>query len=216
LLLLSGGSAIAVAAQACQILEKKGAALAHCTVRLADERWGEAGHADSNQVALEEAGVIDCVEASGATWADMLPSTAVSPELHAATLSHEYAAAAEHATFLLAGMGADAHTAGILPTTDSTLQKNLLSTDHSVVFYELPEEYTGNPFHRRLTITPRFIASCSEVLLFATGAAKRPALLQLIAQQAPPTTSELAQAPVLCLRNAAQLQIVTDQQLAGR
>lgn len=210
LLLLSGGSAVSVAHHAFQLLVDAETQLTHCTVRLADERWGEPWHSESNELALKEAGVLKLIENVGARWHSMLPNVQLHPEAHAEQLASKYGAEGAHATLLLAGMGADAHTAGILPLVP-TPYSELYETNEVIYYYELPDTYTGNPFHRRITITPACIHSNCQVLLYATGPEKAVGLQTFVNQSLVSTTASLKTAPVLCLKNAASVAVFTDQ-----
>ena len=152
--LLSGGSAIGTAVAASHLIKPNPL----LCVSLADERYGQPGHSESNFRQLLAAGFD-------------LP---IVPILNGGVVERE---ARNFARFLLDhqsdyrigifGMGTDGHTAGILPNSMATAD-----TDDLVFFY------SGAKFER-ITTTPHFLAGLDSAHLWAQGLDKSPQLAQL-------------------------------------
>lgn len=209
-LFLSGGSAIPVVYQALQLLTTD-TQLSNCSVRLIDERWGTALHPESNERAVSESGLLELLKKLGADWRGMLPTDFhIKGSSAALLLDKEYTKLqTESYTFLVAGMGADAHTAGILPAISESHNQPRFTSNAAVVYYELPEDYPSNPFHQRLTATPHFIRAMREVVLYAVGSSKLSALQTLLSNK---SNLEIAHFPVLSLRHChTPLTVFTDQ-----
>lgn len=158
--LVSGGSAIAVAAEASKQLQ--GVPLENLTVTLTDERYGDVGHPDSNWSQLQTAGFD-------------LPDANLLPVLHGDGMQatvQKFATALEQTLaevdfrIGLFGIGVDGHTAGILPHSVAVAETNLASG------------YDGGNF-LRITMTPPAIARLDEAIAYAVGEAKWPVLDQL-------------------------------------
>ena len=158
--LVPGGSAIMIAAAVSQ--ELAGQDLSRLTVTLTDERFGHVGHGDSNWRQLQEAGfVFDGVEALPVlTGKDMAETTT-----EFGTTLRTILGDADY-TIGLFGMGADGHTAGVLPETNAV---------HSELY---ADSYDAGNF-LRLTMTLKAIAELNETVLYAAGEEKLPALESL-------------------------------------
>jgi 6-phosphogluconolactonase len=160
--LVSGGSAIAVAVRARQLLGAIGPD-EHVSVCLIDERFGPVGHADSNWQQLLDAGF-------DTTGLQAYPILADSTDVgqtaarYDATLTQLLQPDAY--SIGLFGIGSDGHTAGLLPHSAP------LSAD------ELVGRYQG-PDYERVTITPRLIKRLNEIVVYACGDAKGHALEQM-------------------------------------
>lgn len=153
--LVSGGSSIEVAVQASRLIANM--PLYNLSVSLADERFGPAGHPDSNWQQLQSAGFA-------------LPGAQVYPILGAD--NNLQATTAKYVAFLnkslaearfkigLFGMGADGHTAGIFASS-----LGLNSTDPAV-------SYQADSFER-ITMTAAAIRQLDEAVLYATGKNKQ-------------------------------------------
>lgn len=184
--IVSGGSNIAVAvAAAAQLRDIDSGTL---TIMLAHERFGPVGHPDSNWQQLIEAGF-------DLPHAQLLP-TLSGHHLHETMTDYQTHLSDQ---FLLSsykiglfGMGADGHTAGILPGSEAAGSNELVSG------YEGPDA-------TRITMTPQAIKQLDEVVLVACGEAKWPQLARL-AESLP----EIEQ-PVQALKLAASLRIYSDQ-----
>jgi len=183
--LVPGGSAIAVSVAAA----RKIALQPHhnLIITLTDERYGKLGHPDSSWYQSQKAGF-------KLPEAELIPVLAdadflETAEVFASNLERELTKA-DYAIGLF-GIGADGHTAGILPHSPAVLAEGLVSA------YE-----AGN--FRRITVTPVAISRLDEVVVFAQGEAKWPVLKQL--NQEIDITSQPAQT----LKNSERLTIFTD------
>lgn len=201
-LLLSGGSCIDVAKALIELLPKN-ATLSQLTIGLADERLVPKGDANSNEQQLRDAGVITAFENLKATFIPLLSDDAQTAETQANSTYEEKIKASEK-IILLAGMGADGHTAGILPHASAEAFK-LFSTDKYVASYQIPAE-SDNPFKSRITITMATLAFIDTVFLYVLGEEKLPALQSLIAKN-----KNLHELPALSLYLSQQpLQLFTN------
>lgn len=138
--------------------------LSNLTILPMDERYGLRDHADSNFRQMREAGF----KAGPANYKDVLEKGLILGE----TVSY-YAELVESAfadaNFVLGtfGMGADGHTAGVLP--NSAAVNDVAAT---VVGYQAPG-------YIRLTLTPPWLVKCDVSFLMAYGEAKNEALNNL-------------------------------------
>jgi 6-phosphogluconolactonase/glucosamine-6-phosphate isomerase/deaminase len=94
----------------------------------------------------------------------------------------------------LFGLGADGHTAGILPHSPAVSARELVST------------YDADKF-QRVTITPAAIIKLNEAIVWAQGVDKWPALAQL------DQLVSLAEEPAQILKKLERLTIFTDYQV---
>lgn len=186
--LVSGGSTIAVAVEAARHLRDVDDGT--LTIMLADERYGPVGHPDSNWQQLIEAGF-------------ELPHAQFLPTLSAHDLNETMSDYQTHLSdqYLLSsfkiglfGMGADGHTAGILPRSEAVGSNELVSG------YEGPDMTRMT----RITMTPLAIKQLDEAVLVAFGEAKWPQLAKLASK-----LSEIEQ-PVQALKYATSLRIYSD------
>lgn len=181
LLLVSGGSCADVAVDACARLRSafrgNDEARLLLTVTLVDERYGPIDHADSNWRLLIERGFepssFDAVPLlDGATDGASDEGLAET----AARFGRFLAVAAERhsrgALFIAAafGIGADGHTAGILPLSPAA--------DIDPGGTEYATGYRAGHF-ARITITPAFFAHIDYAVAWVDGAAKRDAIERL-------------------------------------
>jgi 6-phosphogluconolactonase/glucosamine-6-phosphate isomerase/deaminase len=183
--LVPGGSAIAVACLAARDI----AAVPHgnLAVTLTDERYGPLGHSDSNWQQLEGAG-FSLPEArllSVLTGADRAQTVKAWEVL----LRHELKAADFALGFF--GMGADGHTAGILPGSPAVSSTAYAAT------------YDGPDF-ARITMTPPAIARLDMAFVYAAGQNKWPALRRLNERHS------IAEQPAQILKQVPELIIFTD------
>ncbi len=185
--LVGGGSAITVAVNVAEHLAQSD--LSRLTVSLTDERFGPVGHVDSNWGQLEKAGFA-------------LPRACKVPVLQGLDLAATADAWAsrlkqelEHADYSLGlfGIGADGHTAGILPHSPAVNGQGLVCG------------YDGGTYIR-VTITPPAIAQLDCAIVYAMGAEKWSVLARL-AEVGP----EGAQ-PVQALKRAGELFVLSDYQ----
>jgi 6-phosphogluconolactonase len=162
--LISGGSAIEIAVLAAKKLS--GAELSRLSISLVDERYGPVGHSDSNWRQLTAAGF----ELEGANLQPILENQ--NPEVTAANFEKFIGAHAHDYKIALLGMGADGHTAGILPGSPALTAPGL------VCFYQGPD-------YQRLTLSRKGLESLDEAILFASGENKHQAVKDLSADLPP-------------------------------
>ena len=186
--LLSGGSNVSVAVEVAHRL--RNVTLANLTVILADERYVQPGHHDSNWQQLLDAGLD-------------LPGAALQPTLLGqgfdATVSRFYkdldhALTAADWSVALLGMGTDGHIAGILPGSPAVTSADV------AVGYEAAD-YT------RITITSVGLARLDEVVLVAAGQAKQPQLERLHSQL------DVQEQPAQALKRVPTVHIYTNKEL---
>jgi len=183
LLLLSGGSAIDLEIQALKaILELP--QVANLLVSQVDERYGHVSHPNSNWQQLLERGFDP---------KKMLHN----PILHGKNLS---ATATDFSSFLenekkrtivgVFGIGADGHTAGILPGSTAIAETNTVAA------------YESSP-HTRITIAPPFFSHIDLALVWAVGEVKQRQLERLQSDLDP------AEQPAQLLKQCQELYIFT-------
>lgn len=167
--LVSGGSNIPVEiAVMRQLREDCPELLDDLMVLPMDERYGPSGHQNSNYQQMLEAGFAP----GDAHWYDVLID-----DLPLAETVDYYVDLAEEtfgvASYVIGtfGMGADGHTAGILPRSPAAFD-----TEAVVV------GYTG-PDHVRMTLTQSVLVRCNEAFLLAYGETKQDALHNLEAAE---------------------------------
>lgn len=210
LLLLSGGSAIEMYAQMIVLLPPA-TSLANLTVSLVDERYGAAGHADSNEAQLRAKGVVDQLEKSGARFFGMLSNQKMTGEEMAAEAGRKFAEIYANSPYVLvfAGVGDDGHTLGWLPTQTEEKFHQLYDSANYVTYYEVDPADSDNPFGQRITCTARAIKEANTVVVFAKGDKKKAALLRIKEGGSPIHTT-----PALGLKMVKdKVVVLTDQQL---
>lgn len=184
--LVPGGSSIGIAAEVSKRLA--GRDLSGLTVSLTDERYGYVGHKDSNWRQLQEQDFA-------------LPGARLQPVLTGADMTvtaQRYGDNLE--TFLggcdyrlgFFGIGADGHTAGILPHSPA------LGVEGMAAAYD-----AGN--FKRITVTARAIKRLDEAVVYAAGQEKRPVLRQLQQENLP-----IEQQPAQLLKSVPELTIFND------
>lgn len=180
--LVSGGSAIKVAVRARQLLGRlKTGIVLH--VALCDERYGSVGHSNSNLEQLIEAGFDTA-------------NLKIYPVLTGGTIestSRDYNETLHNilqkvgSTVGLLGMGADGHTAGLLPGNP------LMDSSDYVGFFE------GQDF-KRITTTPALLRQIDQIFLYAVGREKWPIIRQI----------DSTLLPVASLRQSKNVTVYTD------
>ncbi len=213
-LLLSGGSNVDMYATALEFLP--GIDASGITLGLVDERYGAVGHADSNEAALREAGVIQFFEEAGARFVSMLRA-GESLEDTVMQISDEYEAALESASGVLysVGIGGGGHTAGWLPRGQKSDFEDVAFATEAVVGYELGSSETDNPHRQRLTTTLGFLSSMQEkvsVVVYAAGESKERALRDFIRTESLEDISQLPARGLYVLD--PQLTLLTDRDVA--
>jgi 6-phosphogluconolactonase/glucosamine-6-phosphate isomerase/deaminase len=184
---VSGGSAIEVEVAVLNSIQNTD----NLSVLLIDERYGSIGHDNSNWQQLEQ---------TGFDWS-RVKSTPVLNGLDIETTANKYeqvvqmTLAASPTIIGLFGMGADGHTAGILPNSPATDMRD-----------DLVVSYSG-PDHQRITITPQVMPYISQAYVYAMGESKRVQLEKFVHQDIIGATQ-----PVQYLKNTSNLTILTDQE----
>lgn len=203
LLLASGGSSAPIVAEVLQELEKDKLLSPEkmkllLMISLIDERFGVEGHLESNWTLLKSLGL----EESFATKNPILKSnTNTENDLKEATDS--FVAFLERAVKKqknrelhicgIFGIGADGHTAGILPDSPATLEeKNKLAVAYK------SEIYT------RITISPLFFEYIDYAACWVSGKSKQK-VLQILQTKVPPQIQ-----PAQYLKRCKHCEIYTD------
>lgn len=164
--------------------------LPNLTILPIDERFGPKGHENSNAAALRTAGF----NPGAATWYDILDDA---DNLAATTDAYNQLAARllDQADTVVAvcGLGADGHTAGILPHSPA-----LTGASFTAFSYEW-SDFT------RLTLTPAALKRCNTVFVLAYGVTKQTALETLASR-----TSDTATTPALLLWDISDTTVYND------
>lgn len=184
--LVSGGSAVYVAIEA---IDKLNCDLSGLSVGLIDERYGEPGHSDSNYRALSEAGFDGSIlEIEPVITGQSVSESAV---LYSLWLNDQL----DESDFTLGlfGIGADGHTAGLLP--DNPINDSAQLYDHFQA-----DDYL------RLSATPKLIRRLDAAVVYAVGDSKWPVLQRLF-------TDEDNNLPANVLSRIDDLRVFSDVKL---
>ncbi len=190
--IVSGGSNIDIAVAIAKRLDQ--ACARNIQACLADERFGQLGHADSNYQKLVVAGwPLDKI--------NLVPVLMDGADLE--ITARNYAQAIEQlfssSDIIIAqlGIGADGHTAGVLP--------------HSVaVESSKPVDFYKGPDFDRITLTLRALAQVHVAFVFAYGPDKQAALADLSTHE-----TSLAEAPCQILKQIPSCNVYNDQVEGG-
>lgn len=162
--LTSGGSSVAPqVAIINQLITNVADKLANLTVLPVDERYGEPGHASSNTAQMRAAGF----KSDRAVWRDVLSGHTLEQTILEYAKFAEDAFAQARVVVATLGMGADAHTAGLLPGSPAVM--DMTST---VVGYTWSD-------YDRLTLGVPMLLRINRALVLAYGEPKREALERL-------------------------------------
>lgn len=163
LLLLSGGSAASLGAQVVSSIKED---LRHnLFITLADERYGPRDHSNSNWLALKSAGLdIGSVDHYIILWEKQISREATSLEFESMLKRRLHG---HPKVFAILGIGADGHTAGILPSSPAADEQH-----HLVADYDADEL-------QRITIAPTFFRRIDIAYLYAEGPSKKVVLDKL-------------------------------------
>lgn len=168
--IISGGSNIAGGVEVMNMLQsfvgKKD--IGRLTVMLSDERFGPVGHKDSNWQKLMEAGF----NVTGVNVVPVLTGLEFEATKDAFSLNAKKAFNKADIIVGQLGLGADGHTAGVLPQSRGV-------DDTSVAV-----AYEANDF-KRITLTLKMIKKISVVFLFALGESKRAIVADLEGKDLP-------------------------------
>ena len=168
--LVCGGSNIETEVKIMNRVRQSGRNVDALTVLPMDERFGPAGHPDSNYRQLKEAGF----EPGQAAWYDVLQKNIpLADTVEYYTHLVENVMAAANTVVGVFGMGDDGHTAGVKP--DSPAVRDTAAT---VIGYDSP------PFIR-LTLAPRELTRTDYAFVLAYGSEKAEALERLRANDEP-------------------------------
>ncbi len=184
LLLVSGGSNIDVAVTVRNSIKLTN----HVTVGLIDERYGPPGHADSNWTQLLDAGF-------DTRHVHLLPVMIDDRPIADAALNYRERledAMSKHDTVIgIFGIGADGHTAGILPNSPAL-------ESHEIV------TYFNGPDFQRITITPAVMPLFNAAYLVSYSASKHEQIKRLHDTLTP------AEQPAQVLKQIPNVVVFTD------
>ncbi len=155
-----GGSGVKVASEVSVLLDDM--PCQNLSIALTDERYGEIGHKDSNWLKLEQAGF----KIKNAKLYPTLYGKDVGETIKDFNFCVEKILGESDFTIGLFGIGADGHTAGIMP------QSVVVNSTDFVSGYQAKD-------YLRVTITPKAIAEIDEAVLYADDKAKIKALKDL-------------------------------------
>jgi 6-phosphogluconolactonase len=183
LLLLSGGSAIALEIDILKCLTNK----SRLTLTLNDERYVPVGHKDSNWQQLLESG-LDKLDVDGLSvlhGRDFKTTAAdFSRLLSQAHNQYDY-------IVVILGMGSDGHTSGILPQSPAIDAKGYAAS------------YTATDY-QRITNTFKFLRQADEAFVYAAGEAKQ-AQIDKLSQDIP-----LAEQPMQIIKQIPRVTFYND------
>jgi 6-phosphogluconolactonase/glucosamine-6-phosphate isomerase/deaminase len=192
LLFLTGGSSISVGVKIAEILKEKADEnlLQSLTVTLTDERYGLINHPDSNWHQLLEKGF-------SLPKAKIIPvlideDKNITVEKFNNNLNEEFTRA-EYKIGLF-GIGADGHTAGILPESLAVSAKDLAFGYETATF-------------SRITITFKAIEKLDEIVVWAQGEDKWKVLKEL------QTDIDIIKQPAQILKKVPLLTIFSDMKI---
>lgn len=189
--LVSGGSAVSAETSLVQSLNQAGLGEG-LAIMLMDERYGPAGHSDSNWEQLLRAGCdFTNIEAHPVLEETMLPLDETAARY---AKKIEAILGAADVVIGLFGLGPDGHTAGILPDSPAVADSSAL-----VVSYHT-EQFD------RITLTRAALAQVDAGFVFAFGDAKAVALGRL--QE---NTELFSALPAKLLWDLPEVQVFNDQ-----
>ncbi len=190
--LVCGGSNIATEVEIMKQLTKLAPkSLESLLILPMDERYGPAGHADSNYKQMQDAGF----KPGEAMWIDVLAQDLPLQETvdyYSSLVQASFAAAS--AIIGVFGLGTDGHTAGVLPGSPAVYEE--VST---VVGYDSP------PFVR-VTLAPGEIIKTTTAYLLAYGQTKKEPLKRLRANK-----EDIENLPAKLLYSIPEVYIYSDQ-----
>jgi len=182
--LVSGGSAVNLAVEISKDLEDFDLSQLH--ISLVDERYGPVGHSDSNWQLLINSGF-------------SAPGAHLYPVLKGGSLEdttadfNEFINKIDGYKIALLGLGADNHTAGVLPNSPA------ITSSHTVVAYQ-----EGN--YSRITMSLAGLKNLDEAVVYSVGESKRTALENLASEKELP----INQFPSRIIRQIANWSVYND------
>lgn len=175
------------------------------TVGILDERFGKPWHSNSNMLLLKQTGLLDVFESFAVTF--IPPLSDLDTNLLSAAMRNE-----ELLTKLFSsssgrivgvfGLGSDGHTAGLKP------QRTPEEFTRLFMGLEWVAGYKADDFER-LTITPAVISKILNVVVYAKGETKKPALQKMLTG----VESEMYTYPAIIFKNHPHTTLFTDQTL---
>ncbi len=186
--LVSGGSNIPAVCKTMSMLPVD--KLQSLTITLTDERYGEPGHADSNQTKLTQAGF----DPRGARFIPYLTGLLFEDTARAVNAAIKEASEKADVVVGFFGMGPDGHMAGILPESKAATEE-----ENWVVGYD------GGQF-KRITLTAPAISAVDIAYLGAFGVEKLTALTTLQNGNIP-----VHQQPAQILKKIPEFFVYNDQ-----
>jgi 6-phosphogluconolactonase/glucosamine-6-phosphate isomerase/deaminase len=206
LFFLTGGSSIAVGAKVTELLRNISDQnlLKNLTITLTDERYGLLGHQDSNWQQLLEKGF-------SLPQAKLMPIlTGENRDIAVGKFNENLEREFKETDYAIGlfGIGADGHTAGILP------ESSAVNAEGYAFGYETEK-------FERITITPKVIEKLDEAIIWAQGENKWPIIKNLAEAPTPkgvgvPTESvgknnlNISKQPAQILKKVPLLTIFTD------
>jgi 6-phosphogluconolactonase/glucosamine-6-phosphate isomerase/deaminase len=164
LLFMTGGSSVAVGVKVAKFLRENTdeKLIGNLAITLTDERYGVVGHSDSNWQQLIDRG-FDLPKAK------LIPvligaDKKITTQKFNEELNEEFMR--EGYKIGMFGIGADGHTAGVLPNSDA-----ISSSDFAFSY--------DTPTFSRITITPKAIEKLDEAVVWVQGEDKWPILKDL-------------------------------------
>ena len=187
--LCSGGSNTLLQVKIMDHLVGSGVSLEGLTILAMDERFGGSGHPDSNFQQLKQAGF----KVGQATWIDVLAKN-LDFDQTVQNYSNLLKDLNKKSDFTIAtfGIGADGHTAGILPGSAAV-------DAQQPVYGYVWQDYV------RITITPNWLVGVDKAFVVARGQAKLDALSRLKA-----AASSTAELPSMLLNKIKDVVVYTD------
>ena len=181
--IVAGGSFIPIAVKIRNALIKTDL----LSVTMSDERYGPVGHADSNWQQLLNAGF----NTKNINYYEILKGDNISETTNNFEnfLENIFKTNGSHIGTL--GMGADGHTAGILPNSELFSSQKLAS------------HYTALDFER-ITITPKCISALGMAFVYAVGSNKHQAIENFS------KTLEIEQQPVQIIKLVENAVFIND------
>ena len=156
------------------------------TVTLADERWVDADHQDSNEKLVRENLLIN--EAHQAQFISL--KSAAENAVDAESECEQALASAGQFTVVILGMGDDGHTASLFPGTEALA----LGLDMNSGRTAIAVTPTAAP-HQRMSMTLPRLLNAGQVIIHISGSSKQDVLL---AAQNGDNTAELPIRAILC------------------
>ena len=138
------------------------------TVTLADERWVDADHQDSNEKLVRENLLIN--EAHQAQFISL--KSAVENAVDAESECEQALASAGQFTVVILGMGDDGHTASLFPGTEALA----LGLDMNSGRTAIAVTPTAAP-HQRMSMTLPRLLNAGQVIIHISGSSKQDVLL---------------------------------------